>query len=42
MNQPNEATILNIKHRPSEDVSISIPKDTIESLKKIANNQDMS
>lgn len=42
MNKPNEETILNIKTRPSENVSISIPKDTLESLKEIANNQDMS
>jgi hypothetical protein len=42
MNKPTEETILNIKTRPSENVSISIPKDTLESLKEIANNQDMS
>jgi hypothetical protein len=42
MNKPNEEIILNIKTRPSENVSISIPKDTLESLKEIANNQDMS
>ncbi|MEA5512054.1 hypothetical protein VB715_19970 [Crocosphaera sp. UHCC 0190] len=42
MNKTNEETILNIKSRPSESVSIAIPKDTLESLKKIADNQDMS
>ncbi|GBF80881.1 hypothetical protein [Aphanothece sacrum] len=42
MNNPNEKIILNIKPRPSETLSIVIPKDTLESLKEIANNQDMS
>ncbi|MDJ0728738.1 MAG: hypothetical protein QNJ33_01980 [Crocosphaera sp.] len=42
MNNPNEEITLNIKPRPSENVSISIPKDTLESLKTIADNQDMS
>ncbi len=42
MNNLNEEIALNIKPRPSENVSISIPKDTLDSLKKIANNQNMS
>ncbi len=42
MNNPNEEITLNIKPRPSENVSVSIPKDTLESLKTIADNQDMS
>ena len=42
MNKPNEEITLNIKPRPSEKVSISIPQDTLASLKTIANNQDMS
>lgn len=42
MNKPNEEISLTIKPRPSEQVSISIPKDTLESLKTIANEQDMS
>lgn len=42
MNKPNEEITLNIKPRPSEQVSISIPKDTLASLKTIAHNQDMS
>ncbi|MDJ0597372.1 MAG: hypothetical protein QNJ37_00780 [Crocosphaera sp.] len=42
MNKPNEEITLHIQPRPSEKVSISIPKDTLESLKTIAHNQDMS
>ena len=42
MNKPNEEITLTIQPRPSEKVSISIPKDTLESLKTIAHNQDMS
>ncbi|MDJ1175730.1 hypothetical protein [Roseofilum capinflatum] len=42
MNKPNELINLSIKPRPSENVSISIPKDTLESLKIIAHNRDMS
>jgi hypothetical protein len=42
MNNPNEEIVLKIKPRPSENVSISMPKDTLDSLKKIAKNQDMS
>lgn len=42
MKTPNEEITLTIKPRPSENVSISIPKDTLESLKIIAHNQDMS
>ncbi|MGK7957939.1 MAG: hypothetical protein AB4063_22195 [Crocosphaera sp.] len=42
MNKPNTEIPLTIQPRPSENVSISIPKDTLESLKKVANHQDMS
>ena len=42
MNNPSEKITLNIKPRPSENISISIPKDTLESLKTTAHNQDMS
>ncbi len=42
MNKPNEEMTFTIKPRPSENVSISIPKDTLESLKTIAHHQDMS
>ena len=42
MNKPNDAITLTIKPRPSEKVSLSIPKDTLQHLKAIAQNQDMS
>ena len=42
MNKPNEEITLNIRPRPSENLEISIPKDTLESLKKIAHGKDMS
>lgn len=42
MNKPNESINLSIKPRPSENVSIPIPKDTLEALKIIAHNRDMS
>ncbi len=42
MNKPNKEITLTIQSRPSENVSISIPKDTLESLKTVANNRDMS
>jgi predicted DNA-binding ribbon-helix-helix protein len=42
MNKPEEEFILKLHHRPQETVSVEIPKDTLESLKKIAENRDMS
>ncbi|CCQ58390.1 MULTISPECIES: hypothetical protein [Crocosphaera] len=42
MNNTNEEITLKIKPRPSENISISIPKDTLKSLQTIADNQDMS
>ena len=42
MNKPNEEITLNIRPRPSENLEISIPKDTLESLKKIAHGKDTS
>ncbi|MGK7944649.1 MAG: hypothetical protein AB4058_09275 [Microcystaceae cyanobacterium] len=42
MNKPKEEILLTIKPRPSENVSISIPKDTLSALQEIANHQDMS
>lgn len=39
----NEGRIkLHVSPRPSETVSIEIPKDTLESLKKVAASRDMS
>ncbi len=42
MNNNNENSELKIKPRPSEIVSIKIPLDTLENLKKIAQNRNMS
>jgi hypothetical protein len=41
MNKPEEFQ-LNLKPRPVETVSIQIPKDTLDSLKKVAVSRDMS
>ncbi|MEC4814364.1 MAG: hypothetical protein SAK29_13970 [Scytonema sp. PMC 1069.18] len=37
-----EEFILKLHRRPQETVFVEIPKDTLESLKKIAENRDMS
>ncbi|MCC5669234.1 hypothetical protein LC653_36695 [Nostoc sp. CHAB 5784] len=42
MNNPEEEIILQLHPRPQETVSLDIPKDTLESLKKIADSRDMS
>ena len=42
MNNPEEEFILQLHPRPHETVSLEIPKDTLESLKKIALSRDMS
>lgn len=42
MNKPEEELTLQLHPRPQETVSLEIPKDTLESLKKIAQNRDMS
>ncbi|MEB3182186.1 MAG: hypothetical protein VKL59_24590 [Nostocaceae cyanobacterium] len=41
MNNPEEVQ-LNLKPRPSETVSINIPTDTLQSIKKVAASRDMS
>lgn len=38
----NEEFELRFRPRPSEAVEIEIPKDTLESIKKVAANRDMS
>ncbi|MBD2185101.1 hypothetical protein H6S82_26470 [Planktothrix sp. FACHB-1355] len=38
----NEKIELKLRPRPTETVSIPIPLDTLESLKKVAANRDMS
>ncbi|MDF5738891.1 MULTISPECIES: hypothetical protein [unclassified Nostoc] len=42
MNKPEEEFILQLHPRANETVSLEIPKDTLESLKKIADSRDMS
>src|ERR687885_507995 len=42
MNKPNEEFELCLRPRVTETVSIEIPADTLESLKKVAASQDMS
>ena len=42
MKNPEEELKLNLRHRPTETVSIKIPTDTLESLQKIAAIRDMS
>jgi len=41
MNKPEELE-LKLHPRESETISLKIPKDTIESLRKVANSRDMS
>jgi transcriptional regulator of met regulon len=42
MNKPEEEFTLQLRSRPHETVSLEIPKDTLESLKKVAESRDMS
>jgi len=42
MNEVKENSSLHIRSRPVEPITIQIPRDTLESLKKVANNRDMS
>ncbi|MBE9005565.1 hypothetical protein IQ259_11035 [Fortiea sp. LEGE XX443] len=42
MNNPEEEFTLQLRPRSHETVSLEIPKDTLESLKKIADSRDMS
>jgi CopG antitoxin of type II toxin-antitoxin system len=42
MNKPEEEFTLQLHPRQHETVSLEIPKDTLESLKKIADSRDMS
>ena len=41
MNKPEEEIKLHLRPRAVETVSIEIPKDTLESLKKVAVSRDM-
>lgn len=42
MKNPDEELELRILPRPSEQVTIDIPSDTLETLKKVADSRDMS
>ena len=42
MNKPEEEFTLPFHPRPQETVSLKIPTDTLESLKKVAASRDMS
>ncbi len=42
MKKTEEGFELHIRPRPTETVSIEIPEDTLESLKKVAAGRDMS
>ena len=41
MNKPEEYK-LNLHPRPQDTVSLKLPKDTLESLQKVADSRDMS
>lgn len=42
MNQPEEKFELRLHPRATETISLKIPADTVESLKKVAASRDMS
>jgi hypothetical protein len=42
MNNPEEELNLQLRPRSKETISLDIPKDTLESLKKVAVSRDMS
>jgi hypothetical protein len=42
MSKPEEELKLHLRPRAVETVSIEIPRDTLESLKKVATSRDMS
>ena len=42
MNEAKDNSPLHIRPRPVEPVTIQIPKDALESLKKVAHSRDMS
>ncbi|BAB76518.1 hypothetical protein ACN23B_24180 [Anabaena sp. FACHB-709] len=42
MNKPDEELQLHLKARAAETVSIKIPTDTLEALKKVAASRDMT
>lgn len=42
MNRPDEAGALRLRPRPSEAVSLSIPLDTLQTVRRVADLRDMS
>ena len=42
MQNPDEEVTLRVRPRPTEPVSINIPVDTLDTLKRVAHNRDMS
>ncbi len=42
MKSPEEELALRVRPRPVEPVSINIPVDTLDTLKRVASNRDMS
>jgi hypothetical protein len=42
VNRPDETGTLRLRHRPSESVSLSIPLDTLEAVRRVAATRDMS
>jgi len=42
MKKPEDELTLNLRPRATEPVTITIPKDTLDSLKKVAASRDMS
>ena len=42
MSNPDEPRSLRIRRRPSETVTLSIPSDTLEMVRRVAGTRDMS
>jgi hypothetical protein len=42
MSESDEITVLRVRPRPSEDVTLSIPKDTLANMRDVAATRDMS
>ncbi|MFL5541094.1 MAG: hypothetical protein ACJ8J0_19045 [Longimicrobiaceae bacterium] len=42
MSDPDEITLLRVHPRPSEDVTVAIPVDTLATLREVAETRDMS
>lgn len=42
MNNSDDTEVLTLRRRPAESVSLSIPTDTLETIRKVAATRDMS